>query len=528
MTDLKQNGPMRGVARLALSAAALSLVWTGAALGQSSTPSPADAARADAYFFVAQSAFEEGRLEDAVAAVERAESVTGQTSQRMLAIEAKALTQLERFDDAKSVLDMFYSTNPDETLQRDMASVLIAVDDGLRAQAATSVEITEPEVAPTVSETPFLQPILDAERKQRADLLSRNPFSSAAVLLGLRPDGTQPNSLALILREIPFDVEPPLAEVILIGEDGRLLDRGYFDFSETAPDMLIDIWGGADMPDALEQESVDLTYVGSIGWVEKIRPQIRIEGRDVSGRTVNEDYKDVRWFIGTYGPGLTDSSKPLQTVYIPEDSAASIIASMPVPKRVPLPVLDDPLTTSVVVAGTAATVVATPEIVTDIITTEPVAESFLETVMEATSLSEPVAPIVPPNPAETFDIQLPRGWEDSDMRDAMQADAEYCREKHFEGGRLNNSHLICLEKTPETPVQAKAGGTCDMTVDVLETGRVANVSIEQCSDPLFVAEAVEMTQYLFYMPAVVNGIPVVTPNVPYKITFNSRGSVVSD
>lgn len=103
----------------------------GATLSQANAQSSQDQARA--YFFAADEAYQAGKYQDALKAVQRAESLSGETGPLLLKLEAQSLFKLGRYEEAKSTLNEFYASNPSASDQRDVASILLELDEKLEA-----------------------------------------------------------------------------------------------------------------------------------------------------------------------------------------------------------------------------------------------------------------------------------------------------------------------------------------------------------------------------------------------------------
>lgn len=76
------------------------------------------------------------------------------------------------------------------------------------------------------------------------------------------------------------------------------------------------------------------------------------------------------------------------------------------------------------------------------------------------------------------------------------------------------------------PPGAGKSGHCTLIFDVIETGSVSNIRTKSCSDAVFEAASVKAIRKWVYSPKIVNGEPVITPNVEQTMRYimhNSKG-----
>lgn len=84
--------------------------------------------QAKAYYFLSETAYQEGNYRDAYEHLKKAEELRGATDEVFLALEVKILTKQKKYTAARRALNQFYSYDPSTELQREMAPFLATID----------------------------------------------------------------------------------------------------------------------------------------------------------------------------------------------------------------------------------------------------------------------------------------------------------------------------------------------------------------------------------------------------------------
>ena len=96
--------------------------------------------KAQAYYFSALEAFDRGDYQAVLEDVQKAEAISGKTGEVLLKLETKALYELGRYQEAKSTLNEFYSFGPSADSKREMASILLDIDERIEGQRQQKIE----------------------------------------------------------------------------------------------------------------------------------------------------------------------------------------------------------------------------------------------------------------------------------------------------------------------------------------------------------------------------------------------------
>ena len=112
----------------------LLMLWAGA--GSVSVAQPSSSDRARAYYFAAEEAYADKKYDSALSALDKARDLLGGSNARLSALRVKILFDLERYEDAKAALDVFYGFKPADGLARTMASYLLQIDEKIAEEEA--------------------------------------------------------------------------------------------------------------------------------------------------------------------------------------------------------------------------------------------------------------------------------------------------------------------------------------------------------------------------------------------------------
>jgi formylglycine-generating enzyme required for sulfatase activity len=94
----------------------------------------ANTQRAKAYFFVAEEAFENQDYQKTLEALDKVESMLGNSNARILALRIRTNYQLENYIKAKNQLDQFWKMNASDDLVRSVASIDVYIEEKLLAE----------------------------------------------------------------------------------------------------------------------------------------------------------------------------------------------------------------------------------------------------------------------------------------------------------------------------------------------------------------------------------------------------------
>lgn len=100
----------------------------------------ANAQLAQSYFWAAQEAYAAGNYQKALTDIEKTEKTSGQTGVVLLMLKTKSLHKLGRFADAKQTINQFYSYNPTEESRREMAPILIGINESIEKETLGVME----------------------------------------------------------------------------------------------------------------------------------------------------------------------------------------------------------------------------------------------------------------------------------------------------------------------------------------------------------------------------------------------------
>lgn len=132
---------------------------------------------AKAQLWAAQDAYDSGDYENALKKVEAAEETMGSAGAPTLLLKAKLLYEIGRYGDAKLATSQFYKFNPSETMQREMAPILLSINEKLEAEREINAQIQAAR-----AETERLAPLIASETEKKAGLLRSNPFTELGLL----------------------------------------------------------------------------------------------------------------------------------------------------------------------------------------------------------------------------------------------------------------------------------------------------------------------------------------------------------
>ncbi|MEP6341987.1 MAG: hypothetical protein ABJ275_01630, partial [Maricaulaceae bacterium] len=90
--------------------------------------------KAQAHYFTALEAFDSGDYQGALDGVQKAEAISGKTGDVLLKLETKALFRLGRYQEAKSTLNELYRSGPSDQSKREMASILVGIDEKIEEE----------------------------------------------------------------------------------------------------------------------------------------------------------------------------------------------------------------------------------------------------------------------------------------------------------------------------------------------------------------------------------------------------------
>ena len=95
--------------------------------------------KAQAHYFSALEAFDRGDYQAVLEDVQKAEAISGETGEVLLKLETKALYELARYQEAKSTPNDFYSFGPSSDSKREMASILLDIDEKIEEERRLSL-----------------------------------------------------------------------------------------------------------------------------------------------------------------------------------------------------------------------------------------------------------------------------------------------------------------------------------------------------------------------------------------------------
>lgn len=121
---------MRFAILFAVSSLAATFVFNGApAFSQ-----VAQEERAKAYYFEAEAALGDGRLNEAERYHDEAVNLLGASNAKLAALHVRILFAAQRYEEAKAAIQRFYSYDPGPNLKRDIAPIIVQIDDAIVAQ----------------------------------------------------------------------------------------------------------------------------------------------------------------------------------------------------------------------------------------------------------------------------------------------------------------------------------------------------------------------------------------------------------
>ncbi|GEM_PF-2734876 len=92
-------------------------------------------AEARAYFFAAEVAYDEGQYQKALDAIAKVEKMLGKGNAKLSSLRVQALYALKRYGEARREINRFYTFKASNSLSREMASIMLKVDDLIAAEA---------------------------------------------------------------------------------------------------------------------------------------------------------------------------------------------------------------------------------------------------------------------------------------------------------------------------------------------------------------------------------------------------------
>jgi len=87
-----------------------------------------------AYFYAAQGAYENQQYDDALTAIDKVESLLGNTNAQLSALKVKTYFKKNQFIKAKAEMDVFFGFTTTEVLAREVSSYLIQIDKGIKEE----------------------------------------------------------------------------------------------------------------------------------------------------------------------------------------------------------------------------------------------------------------------------------------------------------------------------------------------------------------------------------------------------------
>lgn len=87
-----------------------------------------------AYFYAAQGAYENQQYDDALTAIDKVESLLGNTNAQLSALKVKTYFKKNQFIKAKAEMDVFFGFTTTEVLTREVSSYLIQIDKGIKKE----------------------------------------------------------------------------------------------------------------------------------------------------------------------------------------------------------------------------------------------------------------------------------------------------------------------------------------------------------------------------------------------------------
>lgn len=219
--------------------------------------STADKNKAKAYYFSAQQAYEGGNYSEALSNLKQAENLVGDSGYYIM-LRAKTYYKKGDYREAKLEMDKFYASEPPEAMQREMAPILIGIDEQLEAQRAA-----EAKRAADKREAERIAELSRPEKQKKAAILGKKGGLFRTVDYDGRNgkdgrhgldrgnrdidragesggNGGSGASVSIYVEQVPFEYIPDLARVTFFdGTKGKWSQ--YWDLSES---ITLDVSGG--------------------------------------------------------------------------------------------------------------------------------------------------------------------------------------------------------------------------------------------------------------------------------------------
>ncbi len=155
--------PLATIALLALSSVGMS------AHGQSGSEKTPEQRKAQAFFYEAEKALGNGEYADALEFATKSQKLINADNALLASIRVRALAGLGQYVNAQNVLEIYYSLNPSESVERLMSSTIVDIDRNIAAEQQREIDrvVREELLAIERAEKEEREAILRAEEEQR-------------------------------------------------------------------------------------------------------------------------------------------------------------------------------------------------------------------------------------------------------------------------------------------------------------------------------------------------------------------------